>query len=118
MFDQTEDGRRLKWLPVTDEFSRQKLAMEVARRMTSSDVIKVLERLVEMHGATAFIRSDNGPEFMAEAVQKWIAELGFKTLYIALGSPWENSYSETFNSRFRDGFLNRESFVSVLEAES
>jgi transposase InsO family protein len=89
VFDQTEDGRRLKWLPVTDEFSRQNLALEVARRMTSSDVIKVLERLVEERGAPAFIRSDNGPEFMAEAVQKWIADRGFKTLYIAPGSPWE-----------------------------
>ena len=117
VFDQTEDGRRLKWLPVTDEFSRQNLALEVARRMTSSDVIKVLERLVEERGAPTFIRSDNGPEFMAEAVQKWIADRGFKTLYIAPGSPWENPYSETFNSRFRDEFLNRESFVSVLEAK-
>jgi transposase InsO family protein len=117
VFDQTEDGRRLKWLPVTDEFSRQNLALEVARRMTSSDVIDVLERLVEERGAPTFIRSDNGPEFMAEAVQKWIVDRGFQTLYIAPGSPWENPYSETFNSRFRDEFLNRESFVSVLEAK-
>jgi putative transposase len=117
IFDQTEDGRRLKWLPVTDEFSRQNLALEVQRRMTARDVIAVLDRLVAQCGAPAFIRSDNGPEFIARAVQEWIAERGFGTLYIAPGSPWENPYSETFNSRFRDEFLNRESFASVLEAK-
>ena len=117
IFDQTEDGRRLKWLPVTDEFSRQNLALEVERRMTARDVIRVLEGLVAERGAPAFIRSDNGPEFIARAVQEWIAERGFGTLYIAPGSPWENPYSETFNSRFRDEFLNRESFASVLEAK-
>ncbi|MBA2271656.1 MAG: transposase family protein, partial [Chthoniobacterales bacterium] len=64
-----------------------------------------------------FIRSDNGPEFIAAAVQEWIKECGFATLYIAPGSPWENPYSESFNSRFRDEFLNRESFASLLEAQ-
>jgi transposase InsO family protein len=117
VFDQTEDGRRLKWLPVTDEFSRQNLALEVERRMTASDVIRVLDRLVIERGAPRFIRSDNGPEFVARAVQEWIAERGFETLYIAPGSPWENPYSESFNSRFRDEFLNRESFTSLLEAK-
>ncbi len=115
VFDQTEDGRRLKWLPICDEFSRESVALEVERRMDSREVIRILDAAVAERGcAPEFIRSDNGPEFIAEAVRDWIAERGFKTLYIAPGSPWENPYSESFNSRFRDEFLNRESFGSLL----
>jgi len=118
VFDQTEDGRRLKWLPICDEFSRESVALEVERRMESADVIRILDAAVLERGtAPEFIRSDNGPEFIAQAVQDWIAQRGFKTLYIKPGSPWENPYSESFNSRFRDEFLNRESFGSVLEAK-
>jgi transposase InsO family protein len=117
VFDQTEDGRRLKWLPICDEFSRESVALEVARTMEAKDVIAVLEQAVAERGAPEFIRSDNGPEFIAAAVQEWIKERGFATLYIAPGSPWENPYSESFNSRFRDEFLNRESFASLLEAQ-
>jgi putative transposase len=118
VFDQTEDGRRLKWLPICDEFSRENVALEVERRMESGDVIRILDAAVTERGAVPdFIRSDNGPEFIALAVQDWIERRGFKTLYIAPGSPWENAYSESFNSRFRDEFLNRESFASVLEAK-
>jgi transposase InsO family protein len=118
VFDQTEDGKRLKWLPICDEFSRESVALEVERRMESRDVIRILDAAVLERGtAPEFIRSDNGPEFIARAVQDWIAQRGFKTLYIAPGSPWENPYSESFNSRFRDEFLNRESFGSVLEAK-
>lgn len=118
VFDQTEDGRRLKWLPICDEFSRENVALEVERRMESGDVIRILDAAVSERGAAPeFIRSDNGPEFIALAVREWIARRGFKTLYIAPGAPWENAYSESFNSRFRDEFLNRESFASVLEAK-
>ena len=118
VLDQTEDGRRLKWLPICDEFSRESVALEVERRMDSGGVIRILEAAVAERGcAPEFIRSDNGPEFIAAAVRDWIAERGFKTLYIAPGSPWENPYSESFNSRFRDEFLNRESFGSLLEAK-
>ena len=118
VFDQTEDGRRLKWLPICDEFSRENVALEVERRMESADVIRILDAAVAARGsAPEFIRSDNGPEFIALAVQEWVERRGFKTLYIAPGSPWENAYSESFNSRFRDEFLNRESFASVLEAK-
>jgi transposase InsO family protein len=117
VFDQTEDGRRLKWLPICDEFSRESVALEVARRMDARDVIAVLERAVAERGAPAYIRSDNGPEFIATAVRNWIGEQGFSTLYIEPGSPWENAYSESFNSRFRDEFLNREAFGSLLEAK-
>jgi putative transposase len=118
VFDQTEDGRRLKWLPICDEFSRELVALEVERRMESKDVIRILDTAVsERGGPPEFIRSDNGPEFVALAVQEWIAWRGFATLYIKPGSPWQNAYSESFNSRFRDEFLNREAFASVLEAK-
>jgi transposase InsO family protein len=118
VFDQTEDGRRLKWLPICDEFSRELVALEVERRMEAKDVIRILEAAVTARGsAPEYIRSDNGPEFVALAVQDWIARRGFKTLYIKPGSPWQNAYSESFNSRFRDEFLNRETFASVLEAK-
>jgi putative transposase len=118
VFDQTEDGRRLKWLPICDEFSRELVALEVERRMEARDVIRILEAaVVERGGPPDFIRSDNGPEFIAKAVQDWIAGRGFKTLYIKPGSPWQNAYSESFNSRFRDEFLDREAFASLLEAK-
>jgi putative transposase len=118
VFDQTEDGRRLKWLPICDEFSRELVALEVERRMEAKDVIRILDAAVVERGcAPEFIRSDNGPELIAQIVQEWIARRGFKTLYIEPGSPWQNAYSESFNSRFRDEFLNRESFASVLEAK-
>lgn len=117
VFDQTESGGRLKWLPVLDEFTRECLSLEVERSMTSSDVIETLDRLVAQRGAPEFIRSDNGPEFIATAVRNWIAQKGFKTLFIEPGAPWQNCYSESFNARFRDEFLNVESFTSLLEAK-
>lgn len=116
VFDQTEAGGRLKWLPVLDEFTRECLSLEVKRSMTSGDVIEILDQLVAQRGAPEFIRSDNGPEFVAKAVKEWIAQKGFKTLFIKPGSPWQNCYSESFNARFRDEFLNVESFSSLLEA--
>ncbi len=117
VFDQTESGGRLKWLPVLDEFTRECLSLEVERSMTSGDVIDTLELLVAQRGAPEFIRSDNGPEFVANAVRDWITDKGFKTLFIEPGSPWQNCYSESFNARFRDEFLNVESFTSLLEAK-
>jgi len=118
VFGQPEDGRRLKWLPICDEFSRELVALEVERRMEAKDVIRILDAAVaERGGPPEFIRSDNGPEFVALAVQDWVARRGFRTLYIKPGSPWQNAYSESFNSRFRDEFLNREAFASVLEAK-
>lgn len=118
VFDQTEDGRRLKWLPICDEFSRELVALEVERRMEAKDVIRILDEAVLARGsAPEFIRSDNGPEFIALAVQDWIARRGFATLYIQPGAPWQNAYSESFNSRFRDEFLNRELFGGLTEAK-
>ena len=117
VWDQTDGGRRLKWLPILDEYSRECLALEVDYSITSRTVIEILEGLVQERGAPEFIRSDNGPEFIAQAVKAWIAEKGMRTLYIEPGSPWENPYSESFNSRFRDEFLNMEVFGSRLEAK-
>lgn len=117
VWDQTEDGRQLKILPVLDEFSRQCLAIEVGRSIPAVGVIQVLERLFEEHGEPEFIRSDNGPEFIAKAVQNWLQNRRAKTLFIAPGSPWENAYSESFNSRLRDEVLDRELFTSLAEAK-
>lgn len=117
VLDQTEDGRTLKWLPVVDEFTRECLTIEVERHMTGKDVARLLERLMAERGEPGFLRSDNGSEFVARAVRQWLERSGVKTLYIAPGSPWENAYSETFNSRFRDELLNRELFTSLAEAK-
>ena len=118
VFDQTADGRRLKWLPICDEFTRESVALEVERRMEAKDVIRVLEAAVAQRGsAPQFIRSDNGPEFIAKVVREWITQRGFQTLYIEPGSPWQNAYSESFNSRLRDELLNREVFATLAEAK-
>lgn len=116
IWDQTEDGRPLKWLPVADEYTRESLALPVDRSMTAQDVIAQLSRLVAKRGAPEFLRSDNGPEFIAIAVRDWLAKEKIGTIFIEPGSPWENPYSESFNSRLRDEFLNRELFSSLTEA--
>jgi transposase InsO family protein len=115
--DQTADGRGLKMLPVVDEFTRECLTIEVERHLTARDVVSTLEYLFEVRGEPEFIRSDNGPEFIAETVRGWLSRRGAKTLYIAPGSPWENAYSETFNSRLRDELLDRETFETLKEAK-
>jgi putative transposase len=114
--DCTEDGRLLKFLTVLDEWTRESAAIEVGRSIKSRDVISVLEYLFMVRGVPGYIRSDNGPEFIAEAVKKWLREQMVGTLYIEPGSPWENGYIESFHSRFRDELLNRELFYSVKEA--
>jgi putative transposase len=115
--DATEDGRRLKMMPVVDEYSRECLALEVERSITSEEVVKTLDRLFAERGAPRFIRSDNGPEFIAQAVKRWLAASGVETLYIEPGDPWENAYSETFISRMRDELLDREEFANLKEAK-
>jgi transposase InsO family protein len=117
VMDQTADGRRLKLLPVVDEFTRQCLAIEVERRLTADDVVNTLRYLFELRGAPAFVRSDNGPEFIAQAVKSWLTESGSKTLYIEPGSPWENAYCESFNGKLEDELLNREQFQTLKEAK-
>lgn len=116
VFDRLDDGRQIKILPVLDNFTRECLAILVAFNITARDVIAVLERLIEEHGAPRFIRSDNGPEFIAHEIKQWLVSAGIATDYIEPGSPWENSYSESFNSRFRDELLNAEIFTTLLEA--
>jgi putative transposase len=115
--DTTEDGRRLKLMPIVDEYSRECLALEAARSITAEDVLSTLAGLFMHRGEPDYIRSDNGPEFIAKALKKWLAASGIKTLYIEPGAPWENAYSETFISRLRDELLNREVFANVKEAK-
>lgn len=115
--DQTSDGRKLKFLVVIDEFTRLCLRIEVALSMGAKRVVRVLQELVKVHGEPGAIRSDNGGEFTAKAVKKWLSAAGIETMYIEPGSPWENGYAESFNSRFRAEFLNLEIFRSLIEAE-
>ena len=114
--DRTVDSRGLKFLTVIDEYTREALAIEVSRSIRSADVIAVLERLFALRGAPRYIRSDNGPEFIAEALKVWLSDRKVETRYIEPGCPWENGYAESFNSRFRDELLDRELFHSVAEA--
>ena len=116
VFDQLEDGRTLKILPVVDNFTRETLAILIAHNITAIDVVALLRRLVKQHRAPAFLRSDNGPEFIARAVKEWLASESIATDYIEPGSPWQNAYSESFNSRLRDELLDREIFTSLAEA--
>ena len=104
-------------LNILDEFSREFLAIKVDRKLNSTNVIDVLTDLFILRGSPAFIRSDNGPEFIAQTVRDWIAAVGAKTAYIEPGSPWENGYCESFNGRFRDELLNGEIFYSLREAQ-
>jgi putative transposase len=115
--DRTEDGRTLKMMPVVDEYSRECLTLEVERSITAEEVVRTLVALFDLRGEPAFIRSDNGPEFIAEAVKRWLTASGVETLYIEPGSPWENAYAETFISRFSDELLKREVFTNLLEAK-
>jgi putative transposase len=116
IFDQTADGRPLKILPIVDEFTGECLVMLVGRSLAARDVIKALAKAASQRGMPEHLRSDNGPEFIALAVKRWLQEVGTATLYIEPGSPWENAYSESFNSRLRDELLNGELFSSEKEA--
>lgn len=114
--DQTIDGRKLRFLTVTDEFTKESLSLECARSLTSTDVVRVLGQLVKAHGAPKCIRSDNGPEFIADTVKKWLSKAGIGTHYIDPGSPWQNAFGESFNSIFRTTCLDQWAFESVREA--
>jgi transposase InsO family protein len=120
--DRTHDGRKFRMLNVIDEFTHECLAIRVDRNLNAVDVIDVLSDLFILRGIPGHIRSDNirsdnGPEFVAKAVQKWIAAVGAKTAYIARGSPWENGFVESFNARLRDELLDGEIFYSLREAQ-
>ncbi len=106
----------MRFLNLIDEYTRECLAIHVGRRINSNQVIDVLADAMIEHGIPEHIRSDNGPEFVAKELRKWLAKTGAKTLYIEPGSPWENGYCESFNSKMRDEFLNGEIFYSLKEA--
>ena len=113
----THDGRPLKILTIIDEHTRQCLALVVDRRIRSDDVLHCLTDLFIKHGAPEHIRSDNGPEFTAQAVRDWLQALHVRTLFIEPGSPWENGYNESFNGKLRDELLNGEIFYTLKEAQ-
>ncbi len=115
--DRSRDGRKFRRLCVVDEFSREALAIRVARQLSSTDVIDVLAALFIARGVPAHIRSDNGPECVAKAVRGWISGIGAKTAYIEPGSPWENGYVESFNGKLRDELLDGEVFNTLREAQ-
>ena len=114
--DRTHDGRKYRMLNIIDEFTHECLAIRIDRRLKSIDVIDVLSDLFILRGVPTHIRSDNGPEFVAKAVQAWIGAVGAKTAYIAPGSPWENGFIESFNARLRDELLDGEIFYTLAEA--
>jgi transposase InsO family protein len=113
----THDGRTLRILTLIDEYTRECLALRVARRLNSLEVIDSLADVMLERGIPDHIRSDNGPEFIAHELQKWLARVGTRTLYIERGSPWENGYCESFNGKLRDECLNGEVFYSLKEAQ-
>jgi len=114
--DRVEDGRQIRMLVVIDEFTRECLAIEIARSFTAKQVVRVLRYLFAVRGVPRHIRSDNGPEFVAKEIQKWLSQADVETLFVAPGSPWENGYVESFNGKLRDELLNRELFLSLEEA--
>ena len=117
VLDRTEDGKRLKMLTIVDEYTRECLAILVARHITAVDVVETLRRLIAERGAPAHVRSDNGPEFIALAVRAWLERAHVGTLFIAPGSPWENAYIESFNGKLQDELLKGELFTSLIEAQ-
>ena len=115
--DRTVDGRQLKCLNILDEFTRECLSLEVERSFKADDVLNVLSSLMGVHGVPKHIRSDNGSEFIAKKMRVWLEKVGVETLYIELGSPWQNGYAESFNSRFRDECLEMNYFYTLNEAQ-
>ena len=116
LHDRCFNGTPLEVFTGMDEFTREGLAMEVATSLPSARVVAVLERLVTRHGAPQFIRSDNGPEFIALALRGWLARQQTSTLYLDPGCPWQNGYGERFNGTVRDECLNMYAFHAVAEA--
>ena len=115
--DQTENGTRLRILTLIDEYTRECLAMHIAWSIRAVDVIATLEAAIALYGGPEHIRSDNGPEFIAYAIQDWLRENKIKAIYIEPGAPWENGHIESFHDKLRDECLNREIFGSLLEAK-
>lgn len=118
VFDRTQQGTTLKWLSIIDEYTRECLALVVNRTITSETVITTLAELFQTRGVPKCIRSDNGPEFISKAIRSWLKRLGIEILYIAPGSPWENGYAESFHSKFRDEFLDRELLENLRSGQA
>jgi putative transposase len=119
IFDRTSDGRSLKWLSIVDEYTRECLALEARRGMTADEIgIILAEVAAHRGGPPCRMRSDNGPEFVAEVVQSWLEGTGSGSLYVAPASPWQNGYAESFHSKVRDEFLNLEEFESEPQARA
>src|SRR4051812_15771413 len=119
IFDRTSDGRSLKWLSLIDEYTRECLSLEARRGMTAEEIREILSEVVARRGAPPHrIRSDNGPEFAADAVREYLEGSGSGTLYVAPGSPWQNGFAESFHSKLRDEFLEREEFESEPQARA
>ncbi len=116
VFDHVASGSPLKWLSIVDEYTRECLALKVDRSITSQEVLDTLAELFATRGVPQSIRSDNGPKFIATAIQQWLARVDVETLYIEPGSPWQNGYAESFHSRLRDEFLAVEEFESLVAA--
>ncbi len=112
----THDGRKFRMLNVIDEFTRECLCIRIDRKLKSTDVIDVLSDLFILRGVPDHVRSDNGPEFVGKAVREWITAVGARTAFIEPGSPWENGYCESFNSKLRDELLNGEIFYSLCRS--
>jgi len=116
-FDQTADGRVLKVLTITDELSKTALAIEVERSITGDHLVRILDRLVSVHGHPMFIRMDNGPEMTCNAIADWCRFSATGSVFIEPGSPWQNAFVESFNGKLRDELLAVELFHSLLEAK-
>ena len=117
VFVHTHDGRLVKILTLIDEFTRECLALRAARRLGSDDVLACLTELFSWRGVPEHIRSDNGGEFIATAVRRWLGRVGAKTLFIEPGSPWENGYNESFNGKLQDELLKGEIFYTLKEVQ-
>lgn len=115
--DRTTNGKAFRMLTVVDEYTRECLAIRVERKLNATHVLETLGELFIRRGPPQHIRSDNGPEFCAQAVKRWLQRLAVKTLFIEPGSPWENGYVESFNGKLRDELLNGERFATLLEAQ-
>ena len=115
--DRTSNGKAFRMLTVVDEYTRECLAIRVERKLGSAQVLETLTELFLQRGPPAHIRSDNGPEFCAETVKRWLKRLEVNTLFIEPGSPWENGYIESFNGKLRDELLNGEVFTTLKEAQ-
>lgn len=115
--DRTMDHRKIRFLNIIDEYTHECLASVPRRSWRNNDVIEALSALMLLHGTPEYLRSDNGPEFVAKRLRQWLQNAGVITTYIEPGSPWENGFCESFNSRMRDEFLNGELFGNMYEAQ-